>query len=225
MPQNDFKTERHDYDEGYCFCLKYAGKGILQFEHRKDPTKIRDYLNYNIHIPSDKTIIDNVNFAMEFLKKLEEKGARTLEHALKDADMYYGTIYEGQKQESVAFGYRSSSELGINMPFDVEEIRKAIENNGLNFVIMKTRYGSVAIEVCDNRDFSYLNVAEQPITEVRIDGFDTSIAKELADLTSQTGCTKIPGQDLPRLENYLVQILSQFKAVKVNPSQPQQALI
>jgi hypothetical protein len=190
MPKEDFSVDRTDYGEGYSVNLMYCGKGVCRMEHHKDA--LGSYIpNYNIQIPSCRDIADNVKGAMDFLEVLEAKKARNFEEALKEAGQYYGTIFE--KMPPVmpsAFGFVTPRKPGINIPFCTEELTKAARQ--LNYLIMKTKYGSASIEVCGNRDFSHHKIDFQPVTEVRFDGYAWDIAGELKDLALEVGCVQEP---------------------------------
>jgi len=216
MTKEDFFIDRQEYDEGYYVHLTYAGKGIARMQHGKNANG-NFIMNYNTFIPSARRIIDNVEPAMAFLRLLEQKNARNFEQAAKDAGEYFRKTLSKR-----AFGYRVPSEMGMNIPFDEKEIKKAVQKNSLNFVIMSNEYGAVAIDVCGNRDFSHHKVNAQPETELRIDGFDWNIAEDIKNLILEVGMIDVPREDLPHLSPSLEEMLSHFQqAIVSNPSQPQ----
>ncbi|MBW2965559.1 hypothetical protein KY342_00480 [Candidatus Woesearchaeota archaeon] len=209
---DDFKTDRIENEKGYGIRLTYSGKGILIFEQRKDLTGINDYcLNYNIFIPSRRNITDNVGIAVDFLKKLEQKGVRGFIQALKDADMYYGTIFEGRKPQPEVCGY-SGQNPNYDMDFDAKKIKRAIKDNSLDHLVIKTQVGNVLIRTVYDGE-NYQNFEQKPESEITVDGFDSNIAEELKDLLLSTCNIDINENDVPDLMKSLEHVLEQYKTV------------
>ncbi len=212
MPEKDFQIEEKQDKEGYSFSLTYSRKYVLLFQHRRDHSTPNDYiLNYNIHVPSDKSICDNVESAMLFLKKLEQKEVRGFEQALKDADMYYNTIFEKRKFAPEVIGYGRSN-FPEDIAYNAEEIKKAVNNNYLDDLVIRTPLAlMVMIKMYKREDFDHLHLDKKPETQISIDGFDWNIADEISDFILKTDCTQIPEQDVPYLKDSLTKLLNQFK--------------
>jgi len=221
MAKQDFLSKKIENKRGYAFSFTYKDNSILYFEHSKNDFESRFILNYNIYIPSDNTLVENVDPVMGFIQGLKEKQVRGFEQALKDAGQYYGSIWDGKDLPSEVNAWWGVNYMG-KIQLDAKEIKKAIIERRLDSINIKTLVTSLLLrEPHPIETFPYYSLPENPKTELKVNAFDSEIAEDLSVLLQNVCQTKVPTENVHYLTSSISDILKEYKTqipVVTNPT-------